>query len=193
MWRKTRQFLWPHMGWQRYSVYLRHKLARLPGTSYSIAAGFATGAAMSMTPLMGFHFVLSALLAWLIRGNVLASAIGTMVGNPWTFPFIWLSSYKIGCWLLDIPPETGAFTGRTVAHIMENPWATLSPVLMPMLAGSIPMVIVMFILAYWPVFAVVDRYRQRRRDRRHRRMQAMMERMARMGGGLDVKGDSDEK
>jgi hypothetical protein len=35
------------------------------------------------------HFVLSALLAYIARANIIASAIGTVVGNPWTFPFIW--------------------------------------------------------------------------------------------------------
>lgn len=191
MWRKIQQFFWPRMGWRRYSTYLRHKLVRMPGSSYSIAAGFASGAAMSMTPLMGFHFLLSALLAWIVRGNILASAIGTVVGNPWTFPVIWLSSYKIGCRMLGIPPQEGRFTGHTVAHIMQNPWEAISPLLTPMMVGSIPMAIVMFIVAYWPVAAVVDHYRKRRQESRHRRMQAMMERMAGMGGGLE--GDRYEK
>lgn len=186
---KVRDFIWPRMGWRRYLLYLRHKLGRMQGTSYSIAAGFAAGASMSMTPFMGFHFLLSALLAWLIRGNLLASAIGTAVGNPWTFPLIWMSSYEVGCWILGLDPRAAALKGHTVAEVMADPLQILAPMLTPMVVGSLPMAVAMFILAYWPVATVVERYRQKRRDRRHRRLQAMMERMAGLGGGLDTRGE----
>ena len=69
------------------------RLKRLQGTPYSIATGFACGVAISFTPFIGFHMILAALTAWLIRGNIIASAIGTIVGNPWTFPFIWLAVF----------------------------------------------------------------------------------------------------
>ena len=35
--------------------------------SYSIAAGFACGVAVLLTPLIGFHFVGAAFFAWLIE------------------------------------------------------------------------------------------------------------------------------
>ena len=89
-------FFWPHRGWQRAGQYLWHRLQRLPGTPYSIAAGCATGSALSFTPLVGVHFFLAAALAWLIRGNVIAAMFGTVIGNPWTLPVIWLSTYEIG-------------------------------------------------------------------------------------------------
>ena len=78
--RRIRDFFWPRSGWRRSSTYVAHRIGRLPGTSYSIAAGFACGAAVSFTPLIGFHFALAALLALLVRGNLLASALGTAVG-----------------------------------------------------------------------------------------------------------------
>ena len=49
-----------------------------------------------MTPFIGFHFFLAAFLAYLIGGNLLTSAIGTIVGNPWSFPFIWAADTYIG-------------------------------------------------------------------------------------------------
>ncbi|HSK40845.1 MAG TPA: DUF2062 domain-containing protein, partial [Arenibaculum sp.] len=57
---------------------------------------FACGAAVSFTPLIGFHFVLAAGLAWLVGGSIVASAFGTAVGNPWTFPFIWIAAFRFG-------------------------------------------------------------------------------------------------
>ena len=57
---------------------------------------FASGVAASFTPFLGLHFILAGALAMLFRGNVLASAIGTFFGNPWTFILIWLADYEIG-------------------------------------------------------------------------------------------------
>ncbi|MFR8207121.1 MAG: DUF2062 domain-containing protein [Alphaproteobacteria bacterium] len=49
---------------------------------------------------MGFHLLLAALTAWIIRGNILASALGTAAGNPWTFRLSGcrFSIPDAGCW-----------------------------------------------------------------------------------------------
>ena len=89
-------YLWPQGGWKRYGQFILLKLHRLGGTPRSIAAGFACGAAISFTPFVGFHMILAAATAFLLRGNIIASAVGTVVGNPWTFPFIWISVLYTG-------------------------------------------------------------------------------------------------
>ena len=98
-------YLWPQGGWKRYGRFILLKLHRLGGTPRSIAAGFACGAAISFTPFVGFHMILAAATAFLLRGNIIASAVGTVVGNPWTFPFIWISVLYTGRLMLG---ETGA-------------------------------------------------------------------------------------
>ena len=97
---RARNILWPRAGWGRTLSYLRHRVARLPGTPESIAIGLACGIAVSFTPLMGFHVLVAALLALVMGGNFLASALGTAFGNPWTFPLIWLWIYKLGTCIL---------------------------------------------------------------------------------------------
>ena len=37
---RLREFFWPRRGLRRTSVYIAHRLRRLPGTPYRIAAGF---------------------------------------------------------------------------------------------------------------------------------------------------------
>ena len=98
--RQIRSVVWPERGFRRLFGYLFQRVVRLPGTSASIAIGFASGVAASFLPFVGLHFLIAALLAILLRGNVLASAIGTFFGNPWTFLFIWVSDYRLGVWLL---------------------------------------------------------------------------------------------
>ena len=98
--RQIRSVIWPERGFRRLFAYLFQRVVRLPGTSASIAIGIASGVAASFLPFVGLHFLIAALLAILLRGNVLASAIGTFFGNPWTFLFIWVSDYRLGLWLL---------------------------------------------------------------------------------------------
>ena len=84
-------------------TYVVKRITRLSGTPHSIAAGAACGVAVSFTPFLGFHVISAFLLCLVVRGNYLAAAIGTLVGNPWTLPFLLLASYQLGHALLGGP------------------------------------------------------------------------------------------
>ena len=157
---------WPQSGWRRSGAYVAHRLRRLPGTPYRIAAGFASGAAVSFTPFIGLHFVLAALMALVVRGNVIAAAIGTAVGNPWTFPFIWVWTYSLGQWILGgesltVLPEVLSFQ-----HIFDNPLE----VLLPMIVGAIPTAAFAWFVFFWPLQRTVAGYQRARRRRLKRRL-----------------------
>ena len=157
----VRDLVWPRAGWRRTALYLKHRIARLPGTPHSIAIGLACGVAVSFTPLIGLHFVLAALIAWAVGGNVLASAIGTAIGNPWTFPLIW-----IGSWILGLDPPVEQPDDFTLARLRNS---TLH-VLLPMLVGSVPLVIAAWLASYYPMRLAIDGYqlaRRRRMEKRH--------------------------
>src|SRR5690606_19649771 len=95
-----RDLVWPRMGLRRYGTYLRKRVLRLSASPHSIAAGVASGAAVSMFPLIGLHFILGFVLAFITRGNMIAAAVGTAWGNPFTFPFFFAAAYGIGDWLM---------------------------------------------------------------------------------------------
>jgi uncharacterized protein (DUF2062 family) len=161
---RARNLIWPRSGWQRASRYLAHRVRRLPGTPYAIAAGFACGAAVSMTPFPGLHFVLSGLLAWIIGASILASAIGTAVGNPWTFPFIWIWIYKLGSWILGSGNELGTDI-ITLSFLLDHPM----DVLLPMMVGSVPTAILIWLVFFWPIKRMVHSYQCHRSDHLARR------------------------
>jgi uncharacterized protein len=163
--KRAGEIVWPSGGWRRSGAYVAHRLRRLPGTPYRIAAGFASGAAISFTPFIGLHFVLAAVIAVLVRGNVIAAAIGTVVGNPWTFPFIWLWIYSLGSWVLGDHgltelPEDLSF------QIFENPME----VLLPMVVGGIPTAIAAWFVFFWPLQRTIAEYQKARRRLLRRRM-----------------------
>lgn len=177
--RRLREFFWPRSGWRRSSEYLFHRVARLPGSPYSIAAGFACGAAVSFTPFVGLHFVLGAALAWAVRANVVSALIGTAVGNPWTFPFIWFWLYELGLAMLgmgspggdavDFAALFGAIVNAALSldfgYLMETSW----PIWWPMFIAGIPTALVVWIVSYLPLKWSVEKYQIRRSRRRMRK------------------------
>ncbi|HJO88912.1 MAG: DUF2062 domain-containing protein [Alphaproteobacteria bacterium] len=154
-----REFFWPRAGWRRVSIYMASRVKRMPDTPYSIAAGFACGAAVSFTPFMGFHFVLAALIARIIHANILASAIGTAVGNPWTFPFIWAGTHNLGVWVLGRQAVTESLPTLSMANIFDNFWE----VFLPMMTAGIPVALVVWVIFFFPLRRAVAGYQARRR------------------------------
>ena len=133
-------------------------------------AGVASGAAVSFTPFIGLHFVAAALLALLLRGNVVASAIGTAVGNPWTFPFIWTWIYTLGQWLMGADAASDFPATLDMDYIFERPL----DVLWPMTLGALPTAVVVWIVIFWPVRGAVAEYQHVRHLRIRRKVRARL-------------------
>jgi len=181
---KVREFLWPSTGWSRAGHYMKHRLARIDGTPYAIAAGFATGAAISFTPFVGLHFIFAAIIAWIVRGNILTSAIGTAVGNPWTFPFIWAATYNLGINILggdaadDLMEQLDQMFGSfTIVDLVNDPLNALGPFLetifFPMLLGGIIIGASLWFFIYWPIYKLVLEYKIKRLKRRQKNRKAI--------------------
>ncbi|MFQ5534000.1 MAG: DUF2062 domain-containing protein [Sphingomonadales bacterium] len=162
--RVIREYLWPSSGWRRAFLYFQYRLARLPGTPHSIAAGLACGAAISFTPFLGLHLVLALVMAWALGANVLASAIGTVLGNPWTFPFIWLWTYRVGAFALGRENgELGAKGPHIFANILQHPLETLSSVMLPLTVGGLLTAAIVWWAVFWTTRRLITSLKQRRR------------------------------
>lgn len=131
------------------------KLDSLKGTPQSIAKGFATGVAMSFTPFVGFHILLSLMVAKITKQNGIAATLGTIAGNPWTFPFIWYATLHTGHFLLGsnapkLPVNFKVLFSElfhTVIRLDFNAFLSdIWPVFLPMLVGCIPFYIVVWLL-----------------------------------------------
>lgn len=163
-----REWVWPRAGWRRTLKYLGYRLVRLDASSHSIAAGVAAGASISFTPFLGLHLFGAFLLAFITRGHLLASVFGTFVGNPWTFPLIFLVTGELGRLILGgdnnqvIPPWSwDAVLYDPFAYFLE-----LMPLLKPYIIGGIPFAFGVWVLVYFTVRRAIDRYRKRKMLRR---------------------------
>jgi uncharacterized protein (DUF2062 family) len=186
LWRRVRNFFWPEIGFNRAAKYMSHKVNRISGSPHAIALGFAAGAFASFTPVIGFHFVLAALVAWIVGGNILASAIGTSVGNPLTFPFIWIATHNVGSFLLgqegrhDIAlaaPHGGIrLLFSQPGSFFSELWATLEPVFWPMCVGAVPLGLACGAVCYFLLKPAIARYKKRRARVREKRAAELRQR-----------------
>lgn len=111
IWRVVIEFFWPRGGWGRAARYVKHRLHRLPDSPEKIARGIFAGVFTTFTPFYGLHFVVAAILATIMRGNVLASLLATFFGNPLTYVPIVMTSMQTGYWLLGMDHGAQGFRG----------------------------------------------------------------------------------
>jgi len=161
---RLRQALWPTRSWRRSSSYFIKRVLRLSASPHAIAAGFAAGVFASFTPFVGFHFIISFVVAFLIGGNILAAAFGTAVGNPLTFPAIWISSYNVGSFMLGMEavhlhPHEIAFS------LTKQPFDAIVPLLQTLVIGGLPLGLIFGAIAYAVVWWAVVYYQRGRRRR----------------------------
>lgn len=166
---KVREFFWPSMGWKRTYNYYKHRVSRLSGTADAIACGLASGAAASFTPFVGFHIIIGVIITWTMRGNLIAAALGTLAGNPWTFPFIWVGTYKLGNLLLmGLQPDTTDHIPKEISF--STLWEHPLDLFVPMVVGGTLLAFFVWFIVFYFMRGVIHRYQRRRARRRRRRM-----------------------
>jgi len=158
---KLRERLWPSAGWRRAAQYTWHRLNRLPGSPHAIAIGVAIGVFVSWTPFLGFHILMAMAFTWILRGNMLASVIGTFFGSPVTFPVIWITTFELGNILLGYSDQA------TPADLTEMLFSghgldVMLPVLVPMAVGSLPLGLAAGVISYSLTRGAVAAFKIRR-------------------------------
>ncbi|MDO5705028.1 MAG: DUF2062 domain-containing protein [Paracoccus sp. (in: a-proteobacteria)] len=197
--------VYPRGGWWRAGTYVMHRMRRLPDQPHRIGRGFACGVYVSFTPLFGLHFLLGALMAWVLRGNIIASALGTFLGNPLTFPFIAVASISLGRYLLGVPGDLSPQLifiefSRATAQLWDNMMSLFGPgvaqwdqlsvffdnLFLPYLVGGLivgaPISIALHYLTV-PVFRAYQRRRKKTMERRIARVGADAADAQNMAGG----------
>ncbi len=188
---------WPRGGWGRATRYVIHRLRRLPDPAYKISRGIAAGVFTSFTPFFGFHFILSVLLAWVLRGNILAALLATFVGNPLTFPFIASIAMEIGTTILGTPnmplPSVIASFSNASVELWRNFTAIFTPetmnwgrfnafakvVLLPYLVGGFVPGLIAAIAAYFLSNPLIVAYQKSRIKRQRAQYEKRLAKEAR--------------
>ncbi len=164
--KKIKNIICPPRGRIRSFRYLIKRILRLSSTSHSIALGISIGVFASFTPLIGFHFIISFSLAYFMRANMIAAAIGTSVGNPFTFPIIWTSTFKLGQLFLKKNQSIdiiNKFNYELKNQILQKSIDKILFLIKPMLIGAIPLGLISSIIVYIITYKIVKFYKIKRK------------------------------
>ncbi len=157
--KKLREIFWPSMGWGRYLEYVLRRLSRLKGDTHSIALGTAIGIFASFTPFLGLHIILAGLISWFTKANIIASVLGTAVGNPLSFPLIWLVSFNLGYRLLGRETDGGYVENISLMNLFDR----FGEVLLPWLIGGTLCGLLAAVPSYYFIFGLIESYKRRKR------------------------------
>lgn len=161
-WQKLQHLTWPRTGWGRASRYMIQRVLRLSAGPHAIAMGFAVGVFVSALPFIGVHIAMAVGLAWLMRANVIASVIGTISGNPVTFPFIWVATFKVGQLILDRDVDVLPLQSLSFMNVLRVSVETTMSFIVPMTVGGIIIGLIMGLPTYYLSLWVVRFYQHRR-------------------------------
>ena len=183
--KRAADFIYPKGGWSRAFHYLRHRVRRLPDSPHRISRGIFAGVFTAFTPFYGAHFLLAALVARAVKGNVWAALAGTFFGNPLTYLPIGVVSLKVGHFILGSRPHGDVEASliekfTSAAHDLwrnffalftdaDAHWENLSrffdEVFLPYLVGGILPGIVAGLACYYFSLPVVSAYQKHRAAR----------------------------
>lgn len=196
--RGTADMVYPRGGWARAFHYVKHRVRRLPGSPERIARGVWAGVFTTFTPFYGLHFIVAAVIARVMQGNILAALMATFFGNPLTYFPIGLISLKTGNWLLGTEFQDGlhrSFGGKfidagrdlkdnVVALVtgQELDWTGLAvfydEVFFPYLVGGIIPGIITSTIAYYLSVPLIRAYQKRRKGAIKAKLEAIKRKAA---------------
>ncbi len=160
---KVRHAVWPDSGWRRALHYAAKRAMRLRASPHAIAMGMAAGTMASFTPFMGLHAAIAVAVAWVFGGSIIAALLGTLIGNPLTFPLIWAVTYRIGTWMLGTPQGSDP---ELSLSIWQRSFDAIWPLIKPMTIGGLPLGILAALAVYFPIRYIVAEYQRKRAERR---------------------------
>ena len=173
-------FIKVFFAFSRTKKYIGLSIKRIKGTPQALSLGLATGVAISFTPFIGLHALLAIFISWVIGGSMAAALIGTLFGNPWTFPFIWYFTFEIGQFInYGFLSYEEQFSFKVIKKEVSTLLAILKNIiifanipeleenleklkLIPfMIVGSIPLVFISWILSYFSFLIIFKSYRKK--------------------------------
>lgn len=211
--RAVLEFFWPKGGWGRAAQYVKHRLTRLPDPPERIARGIWAGVFTTFSPFYGLHFIVAGLLAFIMRGNILAALLATFFGNPVSYIPIIATSMYTGYMLLGLDPSllrfrkngdedvvtVGERFGDAASALWHNFLALFTPevadwtslrsfydeVFFPFLVGGILPGIIAATICYYISQPLIRAYQTRRKGAIKARFEALKAKAAGVKSGKD--------
>ena len=173
-------------------------MRRLPDSSQKISRGIWAGLFATFTPFYGLHFLTAAIIARLLKGNILAALLATFFGNPLTYVPIGVISLQTGHFFLGTDYIPSAAGGKSIlekfldagADLQQNvlafvkgvetDWSRLEifyqEVFFPYMIGGIIPGLIMATLGYYLSEPIIRAYQNRRKGFLLKKLRALKSR-----------------
>ena len=138
------------------------KLIKISDTPHSISLGFSIGVFASF---IGVHIILAILLSWILKANYFSSVLGTFIGTPLTYPFIWFSSLYVGNIFIPIEDFNLIELGNSSFYSLEI-LSNIKPLIPSFLIGALMVGLASAFLSYFFVKKSIIFYRNKKRLRK---------------------------
>lgn len=159
------------MGMRRLLRYFALRLVRLSAAVDSVARGIACGVTVSFFPVFGIHALMGMAMAFVMRGNVLAAAIGSLIVPPVILPVLFSLDFLVGRKILRAAGLWDAYGwGReeSFQQATTTGFAYISThfeeLFVPAFVGS-----VLFMLLAWPAAYMASHKLLEALNKRHKR------------------------
>lgn len=158
------EYLWPSLGGRAFLRLTEIRMKRAKGSAYSIVMGLAIGVFVSFTPYIGLHSAIGLLLCLLLRSNIVMMIIGTLAGNPWTFPLIWVTTLELGNLMLGRTGTEAYSMPETfsLSEITANITFYFDAYLLPMTLSGVPLGIIAGAITFFIIYENIILYRKAR-------------------------------
>ena len=154
------------------------RLIRIRGEPRDISLGLALGIFIGLSPIFGIQIWSAILLAALFRWNKIAAAVGTLISNPFTTPFICAATYYVGSRLLGadlVPLRNLEWNLDTLVRILSK----TPQVFWALTLGGIILGLPLALISYYICYTAVVRYRTRLKQKLADKRRQLRERLKR--------------
>lgn len=122
---------------------------------HRLAAAFAIGVFIAISPLIGLHTVLGLGLSWLLRLNKFVTMVGVFINNPWTLVPIYTFATWIGAILLGVDDIIPDIDWNNVNY--KTLLAEFKPLLWPFLVGTTLLGAAASVVSFFIVYYIAKR------------------------------------
>jgi hypothetical protein len=155
----------------RSSRYAYLRVVRIKAPAESIALGLALGVFAGALPFLSLQMVIAVSLAFLLRGNIIAAALGTWWSNPFNWAIIFPLLYMLG--KVFVPIDVSHLSMHELINLpflelVQRGWKWLLITTLGGVIAGVPLAMASYFVTLRAVRVYHDRRARRRLERQRK-------------------------
>lgn len=156
------------MHWKRIARYLKLRIVRLSHAPEPLARAIACGVSVSFFPIFGVHALMGIALAFVMRANILAAALATIIVPPVLLPLLFSLDFLVGRKILryfgvygqgseaDYVQKVMAVDQNTLVYHFDEMMLHFQEFFLPAFIGSFIFMILVWPAAYMAAHKLIE-------------------------------------